>query len=280
MTREPQRPRLYHYTSGRGLKGIVENRELWATHIYFLNDHSEYVGTFNVIKGLLPRRTVIRELLPKVPHLQKAVEGLHPFERGRLPCIFVTCFSEERDDLSQWRGYTKPGDGYAVGFDLERLKARATDAGYRLEKVEYGEDGIATPEFRLIPLLQELFTNYAENGPDTEERAKEAVDTARLQIQEFAPLVKDWAFHGENEWRLISPLFDYETTKFEFREGASFLVPYVKFDLGRLDSELVPEMVTGPGPNIDLAQQAAKVLAIQNGIDIHPGQAQAPYRSW
>jgi hypothetical protein len=201
VTAEPPSPRLYHYTSGRGLKGIFENHELWATHIYYLNDHSEYVGTFDTVKSLLPRRTVIQDLLPSVPHLHEAVMGLQPYERGpgRLPCIFVTCFSEEWDDLSQWRGYTKSGDGYALGFDRARLEARAADAGYRLVKVEYGEEDIATPEFRLIPLLQEFFTKYAEAGPDTAERAKEAVASLRLQIEEFAPFMKDWAFHGEKE---------------------------------------------------------------------------------
>ena len=41
------RPVLHHYTSGLGVKGIVENRELWATHIYYLNDRSEYQATFD-----------------------------------------------------------------------------------------------------------------------------------------------------------------------------------------------------------------------------------------
>ncbi len=273
-------PRLYHYTSGRGLKGIIENRELWATHIYYLNDHSEYVGTFDLVTRLLPRRTVIRELLPSVPHLHKAVMQLHPYERGRPPSIFVTCFSEDRDDLSQWRGYTKPGDGYALGFDRARLQARAADAGYRLVKVEYGEKGIPASEFPLIPLLQNFFTRYAQTGEDTAERAEEAVAWLRLQVQDLAPYMKHWAFHGEQEWRLISQPYDDMTTKFEFREAASFLVPYVKFDLTTVGTEDIPELVIGPGPNSQLAQQAAMTMARHNGINISSMEAQAPYRPW
>lgn len=277
---DPSPPHLYHYTSGRGLKGIIENRELWATHIYYLNDHSEYVGTFDMVKSLLPRRTVIRELLPSVPHLHKAVMELHPWERGRLPAIFVTCFSEKRDDLSQWRGYTKPGDGYALGFNKARLKARAEKAGYRLEQVQYGEEGIPASEFPLIPLLQDFFTEYARTGQDTAERAQDAVTSLRRQVQEFAPYMKDWAFHGENEWRLISPPLDDLTSKFEFREGASFLVPYMKIDLADAGPEDIPEVVVGPGPNSELARQAAMTLALQNGINLSTMKAQAPYRPW
>lgn len=275
-------PRLYHYTSGAGLQGILNNRELWATHIYYLNDHSEYVGTFDKVKHLLQGRVVIRNLLPSVPHLHKAVMNLHPYERGRMPCFIVICFSEEWDDLSQWRGYTKPGDGYALGFDRARLETLAEAAGYRLVKVEYGEERAAAAEFRLIPLLQDLFTRYADAGPDTPERAEEAVESLRLRIQQFAPFMKDWAFHGENEWRLISPIYDASTTNFEFRQGASFLVPYVKFDLGYPGGadELFTEIVVGPGPNIDLAKEAALILARQNGLNIDSHKAQVPYRPW
>ena len=32
-----------------------------------------------------------------------------------------TCFSEERDLLSQWRGYANDGAGFSVTFDKEKL---------------------------------------------------------------------------------------------------------------------------------------------------------------
>ena len=33
---------LYHYTSMRGLQGIVGGRSLWATNIEFFNDSNEF----------------------------------------------------------------------------------------------------------------------------------------------------------------------------------------------------------------------------------------------
>ena len=35
-------PRLYHYTDSGGLKGIVENRVLWSTIVYYFNDAREF----------------------------------------------------------------------------------------------------------------------------------------------------------------------------------------------------------------------------------------------
>ena len=133
------RPVLHHYTSGLGVKGIVENRELWATHIYYLNDRSEYQATFDHALDLLPQRALLRERLALAPVLRDAIMSqLTRYSDGRPPAIFVTCFSESRDDLSQWRGYTSPGDGYAVTFYRDRLEEIAKSAGWRLMKCRYG----------------------------------------------------------------------------------------------------------------------------------------------
>jgi hypothetical protein len=209
------------------LLGIINTGEFWATHIFFLNDHSEYLLIFDWSKDLIERRTVLRELAPRVPHLCDAFRTqLTPYVRGRPPAIFVTSFSEEWDDLSQWRGYTTPGDGYAIVFRPEPLMRRAVQAGWRLEKCAYGVDG----ETLLIRLVERMFTRYAADGaPDTEERAKLAIEKLSEDILALAPVIKHRAFRGESEWRLISPPLDDTSDSFMFRPGRSFLVQYVTF---------------------------------------------------
>jgi hypothetical protein len=43
QTGEPTKPEglLYHYTDQKGLLGILESKQLWATHYRYLNDTSE-----------------------------------------------------------------------------------------------------------------------------------------------------------------------------------------------------------------------------------------------
>ena len=36
-------PSIYHYTSISGLKGILENKRLWFTHIDYMNDRDEVI---------------------------------------------------------------------------------------------------------------------------------------------------------------------------------------------------------------------------------------------
>jgi len=44
---------LYHYTSAEGLKGIIENNELWATSAYYLNDSAEMFYGYGVLREVL-----------------------------------------------------------------------------------------------------------------------------------------------------------------------------------------------------------------------------------
>ena len=47
--RRPKSFVLYHYTTADGLKGIVENHELWATSAYYLNDLTEIMYGYQLI---------------------------------------------------------------------------------------------------------------------------------------------------------------------------------------------------------------------------------------
>ena len=272
------RPVLHHYTSGLGVKGIVENRELWATHIYYLNDRSEYQATFEHALDLLPQRVLLQERLALAPVLRDAIiSQLTHYSDGRPPAIFVTCFSESHDDLSQWRGYTSPGDGYAVTFYRDRLEDIAKSAGWRLMKCRYGDSAVYRA---LIPTMEKLILDHTETGPDNEARAAETVAQLQHHLQDVSPYLKHDAFKSEKEWRLISPPMDDVEDTFEYRIGRSFLTPYVKFSLGELDSNTVPGITTGPGPNAGLAQNAVLTFMRQNGIHATGSVASAPYRPW
>jgi hypothetical protein len=68
--------------------------------------------------------------------------------------------------------------------------------------------------------------------------------------------------------------------KFDYRVGRSFLTPFLRFPLGELDADTVPGIVTGPGPNAELAQNAVLTFMRQNGIHATGSVASAPYRPW
>jgi hypothetical protein len=131
---------LARYTSGAGLLGILGSQSIRAGHVAYLSDSAEFRYAFDVARDVCERFTTLRETFaPKYPALADLItkETTH-LERGSVPNIFVSSFSEVQDDLSQWRGYTNPGDGYTIEFDHENLEVQAADRGWRLEPVVYG----------------------------------------------------------------------------------------------------------------------------------------------
>lgn len=58
---------IYHYTSVDGIIGILKNKELWFTNIYFLNDNQELFYTYKLINEVV--KEIKNNIYPK-PHLK------------------------------------------------------------------------------------------------------------------------------------------------------------------------------------------------------------------
>src|SRR5437667_1531135 len=123
LSRIPDKP-LYHYTTQAGLLGIINAREIWATHTQYLNDRREFLHAVDLV------RNEIQRLAQETPNhsdqpareqmLQRMQEALSRSPENMNVC--VCSFSEDSDSLSQWRAYGR-SSGFAVGFSGEVLKA-------------------------------------------------------------------------------------------------------------------------------------------------------------
>ena len=109
---------IYHYTTQVGPLGIIENKELWATKILYMNDASEFSSVFSISKSILQtsletipdpsQQTIIQLMLTHA----NAVQDVN---------VCVVCFCKKRNLLSQWRGYSSSSYGYFIGFDTNEL---------------------------------------------------------------------------------------------------------------------------------------------------------------
>jgi hypothetical protein len=73
---------------------------------------------------------------------------------------FVTCFREESDSLSQWRGYADYGKGCCIGPSHELLQQFCSNSSglLRLEKVEYITDE------QIVIWLRNIQMKFNSNG--------------------------------------------------------------------------------------------------------------------
>src|SRR5438270_3461004 len=109
----PPPPVLYHYTSMEGLLSIVKSGRMRASHIRYLNDLSEAEWLWGI---------AVRELEKMQSALETETDSdatkiLELIDKRRSGNEFVASFSENGDDLSQWRAYCPSGAGFGIGFD-------------------------------------------------------------------------------------------------------------------------------------------------------------------
>ena len=288
---------LYHYTSSAGLMGIVKCGKIWASNIATLNDAMElryvYEVANRVVNAPSPR---LQAQFEAHPSLTDMIMGHAPSTDGPfLPDVYVASFSEVEDDLSQWRGYTNPGDGYTIEFDSSQLEGLTdlTILGERLAPVIYEE---ARADEEVENLLLEIFDDRDAN-PEQEDWV--AHSAWLMKLYDLAPTLKHPKFKAEQEWRLIiSESINRRSAygwvprnhEIHWRAGKSFLIPYIEFDLRISESMTSPNspvvkgFTVGPGPNADLATKAllgfVNLKGYGEGHRIRVKTSEIPYRPW
>jgi Protein of unknown function (DUF2971) len=288
---------LHHYTTADGLKGIIEKNELWATSAYFLNDSAEITYGYGLLKEALD------DWLAKNPRPEESLtlglaRGLRKsfgedlLKRNIIQPIYLACFCEDDNLLSQWRTYGQSG-GYSLGFRVP-ADDLLTSQGFKPEpntytskwvKVEYDRNEQAK---KCKAILDPVLTIF--DDPDTA-RAIAAVSDhpsvgyakilrsiADILLDEIVSF-KNEAFNVEKEWRVV--VRQRELTKqgtddagktptpVHFRISRGTLAPYVKL-IPTDPAKKLPIACVRTGPTLDKATagMAVSMMLHKNGFSI------------
>jgi Protein of unknown function (DUF2971) len=277
---------LYHYTSLEVLQKIIQSGLFWASNLRYLNDTTEFAYVLTIVANRVkelaqtadePKLTVLRDL-----------ETL--LLAGMKRNAFIACFSERRDDLSQWRGYCPPGLGVCIGFSTAAIKA-----GIEIRNIG-SEETNKEIQAKGIPLLGKVIYLHPDSGSSFDsiiDQASLGVDfgipglnstsLVQLLLSGVAPFYKNDHFAAEQEWRIL--VGEGATTSqnrgIKFRMGKSTLVPYAEIDLKTRDSQFIKEVIIGPSPNISLSVEAVGSLLSQHSMDhVRVTESAVPYRHW
>ena len=235
---------VFHYTDGAALLGILKEKELWCTHIAYLNDSKEWIHSGDLIHKALAS---IQEDSSSTDRAKEYVEvafrqisydgsgGSLPFEPlvgpdQEIPGIFVASFSRRDDDLGMWRGYSTRNARYSIGLRTEALRSIE---GWNFQPAFYDEDRLL---HYVRSILLEGFKSSEESTRMHDENnelhpawhsepsaLRWFIDRIRQQI---GPVAKHPKFSVEGEWRLWSR--GGGEGPGHFRSGESLLIPYVE----------------------------------------------------
>lgn len=272
---------LFHYTSAAGLLGIIQSKTIWATNIRYLNDTKEYAHALDITQAILDYRQKKAHKTFERALIKVMSESLEPAQRTD---IFVSSFSRQGDQLSQWRGYCPAANGYSIGFK-SKLLIKCTE-GKRLQFLApsvYDEVRQSELIEGVIAEVARFAEQFKAEHPDDDDRLfREAFKLFERLVPLLGPVIKHQTFDEESEWRLISPTDSLGQMAPELRAGRSMLIPYIEHRLAQEDERLdLAEIIVGPTPHPELAVKAVEVLLAKHRVVVeNVRESEIPYRDW
>jgi hypothetical protein len=253
---------IYHYCNVESFRAIIENKTLWLSSVYNLNDYKE----IHWIKDKIFKK--IKTSATKDNFLKyKCFEELYS---KQLPNVYIASFSEGSDLLSQWRAYANDGFGVAIGFNSDYFKENKL---VQTSAVLYDEKS----QEELIDLILEPLENLSENIDPESDVFVDICKDIITKINNLSAKSKNELFKEEQEVRLIHTpkiidnkenkkfIFEDNLSEMMFRSVCGNLIPYfeLKFDQKK---EVPPIVEIIKGPKNKFINEEAKIFLSNNGF--------------
>ncbi len=270
--------KLCHYTTLEGALSIIQGGDLWLSHLRFSNDDEEFVYgvqlVTNELKALAKASRADQERLELIRRIQSLIE------QQREQPIFICCFCEQDNLLSQWRGYADNGGGVSIEFDAP---------GFRRHSGEDSSERGLTRLWRVV-YKEASQRNIVRSALDYPYWGATSLDDrvgyVRDALSFFLPTFKNPAFNDERERRLIFTPGPANPPATHFRVRSGLVVPYVRMrEIGRDPPALAParlpirRVLVGPSQHRALNRESLRMVLDANGYAGVPVEASnIPYR--
>jgi len=225
---------LYHYTTLKGMQGILKNRSLWLGHVRCLNDPSEVQYGKKIMSRIMTAELERADNETVRVFLRHMLIHIHALASNSMHDPFVGCFCESDNLLSQWQGYADRGGGFNLGFEFSsatriasNIKKLEEEKEPYLRKVIYDEkqqNELVQEYLRIVVTAAKEALN--KGGLDEGTVAIVAVQAVSVFL-DMLLCFKHPAFECENEWRMLRVLRnDVEPESLRFRSASGELIPY------------------------------------------------------
>jgi hypothetical protein len=208
-------------------------------------------------------------------HLLERIIKRAPAVPTNLPSPwFVTCFSKEKDDLSQWRAYSGGENGYAIAFLAQGFFGRRSV----VVRVNYDQEQQRQVAAKVANATLAFFKEGLHARPTGEVNtaaidawATEFLNAWQEVVGKLAPMVKHPAFASEREYRIVHELRADEFPKLRFRQKQTLMsrhLPLVFPPLeGVTESKMLPiaEVMVGPSRHKEISAVSVRAALLQKG---------------
>ena len=251
MSKEDVPEIIYHYTTQKGLLGILNEGAIWATKMHYLNDASELIEPFRIGTEELDRLSLLQKETEDKEIILNMRNSIPYFEAQNY-CVVSFC--SHGDLLSQWRAYGSFGSAYSIGFNFKQLQQHIISYNFELRRCEYYKQS------KYQKTIEEYIGTVMEKSFSEGSIPKDFF--ANLVYK--AATMKLMCFKEEAEWRIISsgPI-NSSDERYNFRTSDSIIIPYYSLPL---DFSLIDNIIVGPCPHPDLSVLTISGLSWRYGI--------------
>lgn len=242
---------LYHYTTPHGFHGILDSGCLRSTHIAFMNDAKEYLYAVELLNDVAQQH----QNDDFGADGNSMVRAINYYSRRNLgdvadyPPLFVSCFTEIADDLSQWRAYGGRESGFCLGLDAEHLNAVASERNALLAHVIYDRGKHLELAEKVFQSTVALYARHAPAHRDEQDfHLWNWYVTWRAFSSRLAPLIKYPSFSVEREWRLVFMVLSPDDIAFLPRDHYVVPVAYCGLGSSERDGGALPVRSVWIGP--------------------------------
>jgi Protein of unknown function (DUF2971) len=283
---------IWHYTTGDALLSIVESGALYATQVSCLNDSTEVLYGEKLLRdAFIDIQTQNTKSREEAFILERIIKNIaeEPTTPTNIPSpFFVTCFSKEKDDLSQWRAYSGGENGYAIAF----LAGAFFNRGSLVVRVNYEKDQHKEVAKKVANATLQFFKEGIDARPASgidntalmEAWANEFLATWQALISRLAPMVKDPAFRGENEYRIVHELQGHEFSKLRLRQKQTLMSRHLPLVFpppnSATQSDMLPimEVMVGPGRHKEISRVSVDTALRQKGYTVPVTMSSIPFQ--
>ncbi|MGP5921674.1 hypothetical protein [Brachybacterium alimentarium] len=219
---------VWHYTTSSGLLGMIQHRELWATHSQFMNDRVEGSVMHSAIAAFLSNTTTLTSPQMNMVEMQYSFLTTNKYPNyTRVPQgnMFLVCGSRDNDALTLWRNYAREAVSFAVGLDpnvpLGVITSNQSSPGNWHDVTSWHDVDYASALDSIPRHHRERLISAARS-----EDPGDQIVNVSLELQRILSGVKHNAFVDERETRVA--FFNDNTRDWKFRAGRFGLTPYLR----------------------------------------------------
>lgn len=273
---------IYHYCTLDTFVQVIKNKTIRMSDLNKTNDYLEKTWgkrfLYDTLCEELEKNNIQMNLKEGYWYSDEAHTHLeqlqNDIDRMLKHQTLITCFSKDRDKLSQWRAYANDGSGIAIGFDLNYLRKMVKNSqNFYIGEVVYKKDKqkkiireeVYAPAFQYMKnfFQHDMDKVYGDFNTYFVEEFDIFCEIQDNSEQIFC-FLKNPAFEEEHEVRMVYNTGIYEDIEMEELKKL-MLVPH-EFGKGKKKLILKPMEVQLKGEKLVMYADLNFEHCIQDGI--------------